>query len=366
MNPLLYVIVYTSDVGRMRAFYKDQLGLETGEDAAPHWVDFQTAGAALALHPTGNGKDRQIELAFGVDDIVAAERTLRARGVTLEAGVTEQPWGRYLALRDPEGNRIGLMSPHEPMAPREGPALRTMILNVGDLAAATAFYRDRLALPVARAEAHWIELDTGGTRVALHARPGGADHPLHAASKVAPCFEADDLVAWSETLRERGVEFATSPTDEEFGFYAEVLDPDGNLLVFREPLSAPALEETLAAPFEDGEITHPIGMRRRATKLAKAVSRVAVRPEYRPRKPAAKKPLSATTQAVVSVRGAGPNHARLKPRKTGDEKKAKVKPMQGKRRKATTERAARQRTAGARAGKSKPVKRASASRGRRK
>src|SRR5207247_8012693 len=103
---------------------------------------------------------------------------------------------------------------------------------------------------------------------------------------------------------------------------------------------------------------------RRASKAAKAVSRVAVRPEYHSHKPVAKKPLSATTMRVAKVRGAGPNHSRLTPKQTADERKAKVKPARGRQQKATVMRATRQRTAGAVASKSKPVKRASARRSR--
>ena len=364
MHRLLHVIVFTPDIAGMRTWYRDELGLETGIDSPPHWVDFKTSGALLGLHPTHPGLDREIQLSFQVKNLADEVRAMRARGVVFDDAIKDQPYGRQIHLRDPEGRRLSLNQPNAPVDSPGGPALRAVILNVHDLPRLTGFYRDQLGIGVNLQQPHWVELDTGDTRVALHARARGEDRPLHAAAPVAPCFEVDDLGAWADELRERGVELATAPTEEEFGVYAEVMDLDGNVIVFREPQTAPTLEEALAAPFEDGEVTHTLGMRRRATKLAKAVSRVAVRPEYRKKKTATGKPLSATTMTVAKVRGMGPNHTRLQPKKTADERKAKVKPMQGHKKKADSVRATRQRTAGAAAGKSKPVKRASARRAR--
>jgi predicted enzyme related to lactoylglutathione lyase len=365
MLRLAYVILFTPDLNGLRAFYVEALGLRTNGDDAPHWVDFAATGAALALHPSRDRRRGQIQLSFSVDDLAAEVAALKTRGVTFEDEIHDEPYGRLIHLLDPAGNRLCLVEPAWTATPAAGPALRSVILNVRDLAAVTAFYRDRLGLDEALQQPHWVEFDTGRTRVALHTRAKGVRHPLHASTPIAPCFESQDLDTWAEALRARGTEPATAPTDEDFGRYAEVIDPDGNVIVFREPFEAPALEESLAAPFEGAETTHTMGMRRRTTKKAKAVSRLAIKPEYRTKKTATKRPLSATTRKVASVRGAGPVRTRLKPVKTGDEKKAKVLPAQGRKKKADATRASRQRTEGARSGKTKPVKRASARQARR-
>ena len=60
------------------------------------------------------------------------------------------------------------------------------------------------------------------------------------------------------------------------------------------------------------------------------------------------------------MRGAGPDHARLKPKRTGDEKKARAKPAIGRLKKAERKVMLRKKTAVARASKAKPVKKAAA------
>jgi hypothetical protein len=156
-----------------------------------------------------------------------------------------------------------------------------------------------------------------------------------------------------DAVRERGATLATNPTTEDFGLYAEIVDPDGNVLVFREPPEPPSLEEQLAEAFEDPDAPHLVGIRRPGHKAGHVVFRPTERKPVETRKP-----LSATTQAVAKVRGAGPERTRLAPKKTGDEKKAKAKPMQGHLKKLGIQRAESKRLAVAVASKSKPVRRA--------
>jgi hypothetical protein len=92
-----------------------------------------------------------------------------------------------------------------------------------------------------------------------------------------------------------------------------------------------------------------------------------LKPNYKRREAAPKRRRpSATTTSVVSVRGAGPEHARLKPKRTADEKKARTKPAIGRDRKAEIRTIATQKTQVARASKRRPVKRGSANSARRR
>jgi catechol 2,3-dioxygenase-like lactoylglutathione lyase family enzyme len=51
-------------------------------------------------------------ISFAVDDVDAAARELRSRGLEVESGPTDQDWGRRtITLLDPEGNRIWLLGP---------------------------------------------------------------------------------------------------------------------------------------------------------------------------------------------------------------------------------------------------------------
>lgn len=353
MNRLHHVILFTPDITALRAFYADTLGLNPGGDDLPHWVDFRTSGAVLALHPTSEGIQKQVQLSFQVEDIETEVRAMQARGVVFEDELTEQPHGRLIHLRDPEGNWLSLIEPAWKTEPRPGPALNTVILNVRDLAACTMFYREKLELSPSIHQPNWVEFDTGDARLALHTRATGLNHPLHAVQRVAPCFEAPELETWMDAVRERGATLATNPTTEDFGLYAEIVDPDGNVLVFREPPEPPSLEEQLAEAFEDPDAPHVVGIRRPAHKAGHVIVKATERKPVEPRKP-----LSATTQPVAKVRGAGPERTRLAPKKTGDEKKAKAKPMQGRLRKLGLQRAESKRLAVAVASKAKPVRRA--------
>jgi catechol 2,3-dioxygenase-like lactoylglutathione lyase family enzyme len=238
------------------------------------------------------------------------------------------------------------------------------VVNVQDLDQAVAFYRDRLGLATSYVSPHWVEFEAGDVRLAVHKRPAGLNHPLHAGQRIAFCLETLDLEAWVDEVRSRDVDFATAPTEQDFGLFAEVLDPDGNVVVFRETAPPGTFEEELAEPYDEDVPTHQVAMRKPVKKGSKAMSRLAVRPAYHGGKKSAKKPLSATTRAVSSKRGAGPDHARLKPKRTGDERKTKVKPGTGRLKKAERLSATRQRSARATASKSRPVKRGSAGRGR--
>ena len=369
MSSLKEIIVFTSNVDEMRRFYEGGIGLAAGHAGPGRWT-FDTARARLALHAVRDSEEREIELGLETVALEAAIGRLRARGVVV-GELRSGAGGRWVRLRDDEGNRLSLRE--ATAAPRGGagggadrtPAVATVIVNCADLLAAMVFYRDRLGLKVASEAPHWVELDTGATRLALHTRPSGQNHPLHAAQRVAYCLESPDLDAWVDEMRARGLHFATAPIEEDFGLYAEALDPDGNIVVFREPRPAPPIEEELAEAFESDEVPHVVAIRKPVLKAARAVSRVALRPEYHETKAARPRPESEIEApeprpAVASVRGAGPEHARLKPRTSRDTKRAKAKPAIGRRRKAGREAQTRQQSAAATASRSKPVKRAAA------
>jgi hypothetical protein len=198
-------------------------------------------------------------------------------------------------------------------------------------------------------------------------------------------FASGDLDEWVAELRVRGVEFAEDITDRGFGRFAEVSDPDGNTLVLRDTPAPPTLEEKLAEDFETGDEPHHVAIRRLGNKNSKAVSRVAVRPEYHIDKkggrPAAEPAAPSVAEAGVrkhdgdgvrpggrvvtkrpkdapSVRGGGPNRTRLKPVKSSDPERILGRPASGHLKEATRREMVSKKRAVATAGRSKPVKRA--------
>jgi predicted enzyme related to lactoylglutathione lyase len=384
MSGLLQIIVCTPDLGRLRQFYEEIIGLKVSE-ANPFWIAFETAGSMLALTRPAAGRERGIQLTIGSADLDADVAALRARGVEFEGPVHEAPFGRFVAFHDLEGNVHWLHQRSAPPGAGDGPWLRNAIVNCDDLGRAVGFYRDRLGLEVASAAPGWVEFDTGGTRIALHHRSDRPELPLHAAQRVAFAFETPDLTAWSDELHRRGLRFATAPSTADFGVYAEAVDPDDNVVVFREPPLPHTLEEDLAADFEDEEVPHVASFHKPLKKTAKAVSRVALRPEYRggreraeraaaglasavarPKKAAKKKTTKRGARAAArkpSVRGGGAERTRLSPKRTADPKRAKNRPATGRLKKAERRTASRKRTAVANMSRSKPVKHAAARRG---
>ena len=367
MSSLREVIVFTPNLGSMREFYEAGIGLGAAP-AGPNQTRFDTAGATLVLQALPGAlepQEREIELAFETAAIEADVQRLRARGIEVSESRAESST-RRVHFRDHEGNRLSLRAGGE-RGEEDGsgrPAVATVIVNCQELLAAVIFYRDRLGLKIAYEAPHWVEFEAGATRLALHARPSGMGYPLHAAQRVAYCLETGDIDTWVDEMRARGLHFATAPIEEEFGLYAEALDPDGNVVVFREPRPAPSIEEELAEAFESDEVPHVVAIRKPVLKAEKAVSRVAIKPDYHESRVVRLSPearvavLPERKPALPSVRGAGPARTRQKPKHASDTRRVKAKPALGRRKKAEQTSSTRQRSATAEAGKSKPVKRA--------
>ena len=97
----VHAVIFTTDAEQDRAFFRDVLELPF-VDAGEGWLIFALPPAELAAHPADeNGRH---ELYLMCDDVDATVSELRAKGVEAE-GVDEQAWGRFITLRDPDGNR---------------------------------------------------------------------------------------------------------------------------------------------------------------------------------------------------------------------------------------------------------------------
>ena len=113
--------------------------------------------------------------------------------------------------------------------------LQYAIVYCSDMKRSIAFYRDQLGFPVNRESPEWTEFHCGPVALALHlAKPGPNNpQPGDASRQAAPgqaqlSFEVLDLGAFYGEKKEKGVEFALSPTPQEFGAkLAVLLDPDG-------------------------------------------------------------------------------------------------------------------------------------------
>src|SRR6267378_3061860 len=347
MDRLQYVIAFTHDLERMKSFYRDAMGFEVSADF-PAFVSFATGGACLALVAVEPTQKLEFELCFHSADVDADTTRLRLRGVNFLGETKTFEFGRVAHARDPEGNLLSLLNPASPVPPGRGATMTAAVLNCRDLASTRDWYRDRLGLPVLFDSPWWIELEAGETRVALHPLVDQGVLETHHASPVTIGFASGDLDEWVEELHLRGVAFSNEITDRGYGRFAEVEDPDGNTLVLRDSPGPPSLEEKLAEEYETGDEPRQVAIRKAVNKNSKAVSRLAVRPDYRSER---------RTEAEPS-----PDLTRKKPIKSSDPERIRTRPAVGHQKQATARSLGTQTRAAATASRSKPVKRA-ASRG---
>jgi len=364
MSRLSYVVAFTKNFDAMRVFYSERIGLRIRQQDK-QWVEFETGGAILALHHMSDERKQGLVPRFLTPDLDAERRAIESHGARMEDEF-RLPNGRAADVWDPDENMISILEPQRAVEAGEGPAIERVILNVRDFGRAVAFYRGAMGLRVLEEAEHWAEFDTGETRLAVHQRLGGANHPRHAEQPITVAFGSDDLAAWCDDMRARDLRFMTAPVMEEFGLYAEATDPDGRIVVFHEPPPPPSLEDELAEAYESDATPRRIAIRKPVKKGSATVSMMALKPAYKEKEAPRRRRPSATTQSVASVRGAGPEHARLRPKRTADEKKARTKPAIGRLRKAELKTGANHRTAAARASKGRPVKGGSANAARRR
>jgi predicted enzyme related to lactoylglutathione lyase len=117
MEALLGAVwLYSADVPRTVAFYRDAVGLPVLEegDEVGH---FDAGNIRLSIHssrgdgPVGSGAF----YVFIVDDIDAAVEDLSSRGVRFDGGITQEEFGRIAGFEDPDGHELYLWQ-----IPREG------------------------------------------------------------------------------------------------------------------------------------------------------------------------------------------------------------------------------------------------------
>jgi predicted enzyme related to lactoylglutathione lyase len=99
-------------VEREVAFFRDLVGLELQvSDPEFHFarfdagIGFAVAGGGEELSPGAPQPDRLSGIGFVVEDVDAAYREMKAKGVRFTMEPSRQPWGGYMAMfADPEGN----------------------------------------------------------------------------------------------------------------------------------------------------------------------------------------------------------------------------------------------------------------------
>jgi lactoylglutathione lyase len=123
-----FPILYTDDLPRALAFYRDLLGFaETYRfpaDGEPEFVGLDLDEGSIALAAVSSATEslhglplrpvtgHRFEVCVYADDVDAAIDELRAAGVTVLMEPADQPWGERLAyVQDPDGNPVHVTAP---------------------------------------------------------------------------------------------------------------------------------------------------------------------------------------------------------------------------------------------------------------
>jgi predicted enzyme related to lactoylglutathione lyase len=103
------VCLLTNDVKRLANFYKRLLRVENSSDDPVHQF-ILTEETMLTVYNDGtveNTNNRNISIAFTVEDLDAEHERLIAMGTQIIEGPMVRPWGaRNLSFCDPDGNVV--------------------------------------------------------------------------------------------------------------------------------------------------------------------------------------------------------------------------------------------------------------------
>src|SRR5262245_53864098 len=109
---LTYAIVTTEDVPRARRFFTERLGLSTEDDMGDAFSQFTTrAGTMWAISTSGPDRTAAVQLFLEVDDVDAAYRLWRERGVEMVSEPSDAEFGRSFAFRGPDGQVLHAWRP---------------------------------------------------------------------------------------------------------------------------------------------------------------------------------------------------------------------------------------------------------------
>ncbi len=228
------IILFTADMARLTAFYRDVIGLRIVSEEAG-WVELAAGACTIALHK-GNPKpgSRPPKLVFHAEDVAAARAALVARGAADIGPVKSSPAFAMCDGRDPDGNPFQLSSRARPPAVKSA----VPILFVRDVPASAAFFQEKLGF-----EIDFLHGDppfygsVSRDGICLHLRfvhePTFAELAAREESLILASIEVENVRALHEELMARGAPIAQPLTEQAWGgtdFH--VRDLDGNVISF--------------------------------------------------------------------------------------------------------------------------------------
>lgn len=109
-----HIILYSNDADADRAFFRDVLDLDH-VDAGEGWLIFALPPSEVAVHPTMPGATGSHELYLMVDDVERFVAQLDEQDVP-HGEISDQGWGRLVAITLPGGSELGIYEPRHPLA----------------------------------------------------------------------------------------------------------------------------------------------------------------------------------------------------------------------------------------------------------
>jgi catechol 2,3-dioxygenase-like lactoylglutathione lyase family enzyme len=107
-----HIVIYSTDPGADRAFFRDVLGFKS-VDAGHGWLIFALPPAEAAFHPSDGTSNH--ELYFICDDLKTEMASLARRNVQCSE-VQNARWGSITKMQLPGGGAVGLYQPKHALA----------------------------------------------------------------------------------------------------------------------------------------------------------------------------------------------------------------------------------------------------------
>ena len=110
-------VLFARDMDAMRAFWGGVMGFEVNRELQRGWIEYRVGSCLLVLtdhgvmfddpRPSKGALSAMVAFRVTRDAVDQCAEALKAKGVTLESGPTDQPWAhRTIFLRDPDGNVV--------------------------------------------------------------------------------------------------------------------------------------------------------------------------------------------------------------------------------------------------------------------
>ncbi len=107
-----FITLHVRDLDASRRFYAEVVGFPLSPEVRPNAVAFATRPIAFAIRKAQIDLDAVPHLGHGIilwflaDDAAALHAQMVERGVTIESGLADGPFGKTFTFRDPDGYHI--------------------------------------------------------------------------------------------------------------------------------------------------------------------------------------------------------------------------------------------------------------------